>query len=93
MKNEIQNMIEENNNRMELFKQFILGNQFCDMANNLLGSCSDCPCHDKITGDCALEKVQEMLEEFDTELYEKKARIISIEMGARRFPDCYNVHG
>lgn len=92
MTNEIKHMIEENNNRMELFKNFILGNQFCDMANKLLGSCSDCPCHDKITGDCALEKMQNMLESFDTELHEMKAREVSRKLGARKFPDCYNVH-
>jgi len=92
MTDEIKYMIEENNNRMELFKNFILGNQFCDMANKLLGSCSDCPCHDKITGDCALEKVQNMLESFDTELNERKMRETARKYNPRKFPDVYNVH-
>ena len=97
MKTSLDNMIEDNNKRFDMFSAFVKEHHFCEYAE-MLGGCSECPCniHDNINGDgdmeCALKRVEKMLMGFDEELNDRKARIVSERLGARRFPDCYNTH-
>lgn len=93
----LRDLVEENDNRFELFSKFVKGNRFCEYAE-MLGGCSECPCniHDGVRGDgdmeCALDRVQSMLEAFDTELNERQMRETARKYNPRKFPDVYNVH-
>ena len=98
MKTALDYAIEENNMRFDKYEEFLKGNNFCKLIDDLGYTCSECPCniHDSINGDgdmeCALDRVMKMLELLDNDLNENKAYNLSQKLGARNYPDCYNTH-
>ena len=92
MKTELDRAIEENNDRFDKFEVVKKGT--CELIHELGYVCSECPCYieGKEDGECAFDKVQSLLELFDEELHENRAYNLSQKLGARNYPDCYNVH-